>query len=184
MTMNRTIIPLLGGAGLLMATGIAPADSNWGSPSHSIDVMPVKNHLYQNECGICHFAYPPGLLPAQSWKNMMTSMNDHFGENAELDGETNSDLVDYLVSHSADNVHSRRSARIVSSLGNAPPLRITEVPYIQRKHNEIPGKLIHGNAQVRSLSNCTACHTRADKGFFSHKEVVVPGAGRWEWGFE
>ncbi len=39
-----------------------------------LDVAPVKNALYLEECGACHFAYQPGLLPSRSWKkNALTT---------------------------------------------------------------------------------------------------------------
>ena len=46
------------------------------------DVAAVENPLYQEECGSCHMAYPPGLLPGRSWEKLMTGLADHFGENA------------------------------------------------------------------------------------------------------
>ena len=55
----------------LAFTGIAIGDDDreeygfkkWFS-EHSLDVAPVKNERYKAECGSCHFAYQPGLLPA------------------------------------------------------------------------------------------------------------------------
>lgn len=32
----------------------------------------VKNVLWQTECGSCHVAFPPRLLPAESWRAMMS----------------------------------------------------------------------------------------------------------------
>ena len=40
--------------------------------ARSTGVAPVTNALYAEECGSCHFAYPPGLLPASSWQQVMT----------------------------------------------------------------------------------------------------------------
>jgi len=54
----------------------------WGG--NSADVAMVDNTLYQQECGSCHFAYQPGLLPARSWSTIMQGLDQHFGENAEL----------------------------------------------------------------------------------------------------
>ena len=178
--MNKTIVSLLGAGGLLLAAGSVLADDDWGWSRRGPDVAPVKNELYKSECGTCHFAYQPGLLPAQSWKKLMGSLADHFGENAELDSETQKQLTEYLVMHAAETSDTRRSAKILNSLGNEAPLRITDVPYIRYKHGEIPTRLIRGNDKVRSLSNCAACHTRADTGSFAEREIVVPGAGRWE----
>lgn len=171
---------LMVAAGLWLASGVALADDDWGWSRRGPDVAPVKNELYKSECGSCHFAYQPGLLPARSWQKLMGSLENHFGENAELDAGIRRQLTDYLVANAAEKSDTRRSAKILRSLGEESPLRITEVPYIRYKHNEIPMRLIRGNDQVRSLSNCAACHTRAETGSFAEREIVVPGAGRWE----
>lgn len=178
--MYKRILSLTGAASLLLAAGIVMADDDWGWSRRGPDVAPVNNELYLNECGSCHFAYQPGLLPARSWRKLMGSLADHFGENAELDSETQKQLTDYLTMHAAETSNTRRSAKILRSLGKETPLRITEVPYIHYKHREIPMRLIRDNAKVRSLSNCAACHTRADSGSYAEREIVIPGVGRWE----
>lgn len=149
--------------------------------SRSPDVAPVANGQYAAECGECHFAYPPGLLPERSWRKLMGSLEDHFGDNAELPVATRDTLTEYLVANSAEHAKHRRSEKIMRSLSaSATPTRITETPYIQRKHDEVPARHISGNEQVRSLSNCAACHARAEQGSFSEREIDIPGAGRWE----
>lgn len=157
------------------------ADDDWGWSRRGPDVAPVKNELYQNECGSCHFAYQPSLLPAASWEKIMGGLTDHFGENAELLEDTRTELTDYLVTNAADNVDGyRRSAKILRSLRGETPLRISETPYIRNKHDEIPARVFRTNTELRSLSNCAACHTRADSGSFAEREIDIPGFGRWE----
>ncbi|MDC4205361.1 MAG: diheme cytochrome c [Candidatus Manganitrophus sp.] len=151
-----------------------------GSASRSA-VIPVSNDLYTKECGACHLAYPPGLLPARSWERLMNGLSDHFGDNAELAPEDQSALTDYLVKNAADRSGQKRSAKVVRSLKNGEaPLRISEVPYIVRKHHEIPSRLIQGNPKVKSLSNCNACHKRAESGAFNEHDVSIPGHGAWD----
>lgn len=58
----------------------------------------------------------------------MGSLDEHFGENAELDQDTVKQLIGYLSEYAADKSTSRRSARIVQSLAGESPLRITLVP--------------------------------------------------------
>jgi hypothetical protein len=69
----------------------------------------------------------------------------------------------------------------MASLKGAAPLRITEVPYIRRKHHEIPERLIKANDKVKSLSYCDACHQQADKGSYDDDTVSIPGHGNWTW---
>lgn len=178
--MNKFTISLISGVIAALGVTSAFADDDWGWSRRGPDFTPVKNELYKSECGTCHFTYPPGMLPAQSWQKLMGSLSDHFGENAELDSATQQKLTEYLVKGAAENSETGRSAKILRSLGTDAPLRITDVPYIRYKHNEIPARLISGNPGVRSLSNCAACHTQADKGSFAEREIRIPGVGRWE----
>jgi hypothetical protein len=59
-------------------------------------------------------------------------------------------------------------------------LRITEIPYIRHEHDEIPDRLITGNAEVVSLSRCEGCHGGAVQGSFSENDIRIPGFGKWE----
>ncbi len=162
-------------------------DHEWGSSWFSwfsktrLDVAPVNNLAYREECGSCHFAFQPGLLPEKSWRKMMMELEDHFGDNAELDEETRKNLLDYLVANSADKSNYKRSKRIVGSLRQGEtPLRISDTVYFKRKHDEIPMRYVTDNKDVGSYSKCEACHTRAEAGSYNEHEVTIPGVGRWE----
>lgn len=147
----------------------------------SVGVAPVTSPLYKEECSSCHMAYPPGLLPARSWKKLMANLESHFGDNAELDTETFKTLSEFLLSNSADDSRYRRSRKIMRSLdANDTPIRISEIPYIKYKHDEIPPRLIERNKEVNSLGNCNACHQKAEQGLYSEHGVRIPGYGRWD----
>jgi cytochrome c553 len=147
------------------------------------EIAPVDNKQYQEECGACHFAYQPGLLPAKSWEKLLTkeALSKHFGENAELDSDALKVIHDYAIANAADKSYRKRSRKIAiaTEYGDAP-LRITEVRYIKRKHHEIPEKMIKGNKDVKSLSNCDTCHTQTGKGVFDSDTVKIPNYSDWE----
>jgi len=145
------------------------------------EVAPVNNALYQEECGSCHFAYQPGLLPEQSWIKIMSGLSDHFGDNAELGADTRRAIEEYLVSNCPDKADYRHSRRIMRSLTATPaPLRITDIPYIRHQHGEIPQRMISGNPKVATLSHCDACHQTIQSGSFSESHIRIPGFGRWD----
>jgi len=147
----------------------------------SVGVAPVSSPTYEEECSSCHMAYPPGLLPARSWKKVMAGLETHFGDNAELDEETFKNISDFLISNSADTSDYRRSRKIMRSLNSDDtPIRISETPYIKHEHDEIPDKLIKHNKKVNSLANCNACHSKAEQGLYSEHGVNIPGFGRWD----
>lgn len=132
--------------------------------------------LYVEECGGCHMPYPGQLLPAASWRKVMANLEDHFGENAELDAATSRSIEAYLV----DASHEGGYSKLFRNLGSRLPLRITELPYFVHEHDEIPSRLIEGNEKVRSLSQCNACHQGAERGYFDEDDVVIAGFGRWD----
>ncbi len=137
---------------------------------------------YKTECGACHFAYLPGLLPERSWRKLLSAagLAQHFGENAELPEARRTEIVGFLVANAADRVPFSLAKKIVASLPSGQtPLRITDVPYIRRKHREIPAKRLE-HPQVRGLSYCDACHRKADAGYFDDDGVDIPGYGRWK----
>lgn len=147
------------------------------------EVKPVTDQQYLKECGDCHFAYPPGLLPAKSWKKMLTAeaLKDHFGDNAELDKATLQTIHDYAVENAADKSYYKRSRKIaLATEEGEAPMRITEVRYIKRTHEDIPEKMVKGNADVKSLSYCNKCHTKADKGVFDEDTVSIPNYPDWD----
>lgn len=145
-----------------------------------MDFRPAEDPQYLEECGACHLAYPPGMLPAASWQRMMSGLEDHFGENAELDAETARQIADYLTAHGADRSSTGRAPHVARSLGSDAPLRFTETRYFLSKHDEIPRQFVVNNPEVGSFSRCEACHTGAERGNYDEHQVQIPGLDRWE----
>ena len=146
-------------------------------------VKPVADKQYQEECGACHFAYQPGLLPAKSWEALLNdeALRKHFGVNAELDSDTLKDIRDYAIKNSAGNSWYKQSRKIAAATEQGPaPLRITELRYISRKHHDIPEKMVKGNKDVKSLSFCDKCHTQAGKGVYDPDTVNIPHYPNWD----
>lgn len=137
-----------------------------------LDLTTVNNPTYTENCGACHFAYQPGLLPSGSWDKILKGLADHFGEAIELDPESMNTIDEYLKSHAADNSSAKLSGKIMKSIGSQAPLRITQVPYIQREHHEIKSSVFERES-IGSFSNCAACHTTAEKGIYDDDAVTI-----------
>lgn len=144
-------------------------------------VAAATDTLYLKECGSCHFAYQPGLLPSRSWDRVMEGLGEHFGTDASLDSADKQSILVYLQKNAADkSVNYKKSRKINESIAaTETPVAITKTRYFIQKHREIGRELIQ-QKEVKSLSNCMACHTKADKGSYSEREINIPNYGRWE----
>ncbi len=161
-------------AGLLMAGSQVVMASGDGT-----DFAPVTNAKYAKECSACHMAYQPGLLPERSWRKLMASLHDHFGDNAEISVADQQELTDYLVNNSAERAKYKRSAQMAHSIAKKEtPVQITKVPFFIREHREVANKE-RGNDKLKSLSQCEQCHQKANDGSYAESEINIPGAGRW-----
>lgn len=158
---------------LLLTAGNAVADA--------VLVEAVDDALYAEECSACHVAYPPALLPERSWRKLLSELDKHFGEDASLNETDRQKLLEYAVSHSAENSRSPLAKKILRSIpGKDTPLRVVDVPYIKREHREIPRRVLQDNPEVKSLSNCDTCHRNSKAGSFAEREILIPGYGRWK----
>ncbi|QKF83516.1 diheme cytochrome c [Halarcobacter ebronensis] len=144
-------------------------------------VAPVNNSLYIKECGACHFAYQPGLLPSNSWKKMMSNLESHFGADATLAQEDFVAISQYLEQNSAEKAYAyKRSYKIANSMrDDGTIIAISKTPYFIKEHKGIPKKYIEQES-VKGLFNCIACHTTAQKGIYSERDILIPNYGRWD----
>ena len=125
---------------------------------------PVTDPATLSECGSCHLAFPPSMLPAASWTRMMAELQDHFGDDASLDADTTAAITRYLVANAGDAGGYRRD--ILRGLPRgAAPQRITELPKWVHEHDEVSAAEWRAK-DVGSKVNCPACHIDADKGYF------------------
>lgn len=119
---------------------------------------------YEQECAACHIAYPPGMLPANSWRHILNDLDHHFGVNASLDSASVKQLECWLTAHAA------KASRVES----APPQdRITRSAWFVAAHDGVPASTWR-RPTVKSASNCAACHTRADRGNFDERYIRIP----------
>ena len=119
---------------------------------------------YQQECAACHIAYPPGMLPAASWRRLMDNLPRHYGTDASLDPETVKQLTAWLTAHAGTGKRTREEPA---------EDRITRSAWFIHEHDEVPAATWKLPA-VKSASNCIACHTRADQGDFNERFIRVP----------
>jgi len=140
-------------------------------PPLGIPTMPV-NQALQEECGACHWAYHPSLLPRASWAALMANLDDHFGEDATLPAAQVAEIAAFLDAYAAE-AWDTEAARRFANLAPNEPLRITATPYWVTKHDEVDAAAFAAPA-VKSKGNCIACHRDADGGRFDDQAIHIP----------
>jgi len=119
---------------------------------------------YRQECASCHVAYPPGMLPPESWQRLIDNLPRHFGTDASLDAASVKELSAWLTANAGTYKRVRA----------APPEdRITTSAWFERKHDEVPAAAWK-RPGVKSPANCSACHAQAQQGDFNEHNVRIP----------
>ena len=159
MTLRSPVLHAL--AGLVSALGLAHAAlAEGGNSRPRLPLLPS----YQQECGACHLAYPPGALPAASWQRIAADLPHHYGVDASLDPALTQELSAWLTAN----------AGTWKRVGAPPPQdRITRSAWFVREHGEVSAATWKLSA-VKSAAQCSACHTQAEQGDFNERNVRIP----------
>lgn len=135
--------------------------------SHTLKVdYSAQNAVFAKECGSCHMIYAPFLLPKKSWEIMMANLEDHFGDDASVDEETNKEILNFLRSNSAEQKGNKTAFNILKYAQNDQNIAITQNPYWIKKHRKIDEK-IFSKSDIKSKANCAACHKGIENGIIS-----------------
>jgi len=129
--------------------------------------------LYKTECSDCHIAYPTLFLPSASWNKLLNHLDNHFGDNAEVDAADLKDIKSYINSNNYDNssVKRRYGSRFDTS---GTPLRVTKTRFFKAIHGEVSDRYVSRNPAVKTFARCEACHRSAKNGSFDEDEVRIP----------
>jgi len=155
---------------IIIAAILAVGSVMWIKP-RGLTPMPI-NTSYSTECGDCHHAYHPSLLPEKSWNLIMAGLSDHFGEDASLDESTTNELTAYLKTYAAERWDSE-AANNLRWTSRSEPLSISASPYWVRRHQDIE-KTVFVQKTVGSKGNCIACHKDASSGRFDDQKIDIP----------
>jgi hypothetical protein len=162
----KTSLFLIASIAILAGSVLAEDHGNkYGGENRGKPLQPARlNAQWQAECGSCHIAFSPGLLPAASWRKMMSGLDKHFGSDASLTPEETRSITEFLVNNASNRWRAPTA-----------PLRISETAWFQSKHDshEIRPE-IWKRASVKTPANCAACHPGAAKGDFEEDRIRIP----------
>lgn len=118
---------------------------------------------WKAECGSCHLAYPAEMLPAASWRALMSGLDKHFGADASVDPATAVRITAFL----------EQNARRAPASSAPPVLRVTESSWFARKHRKV-SDAVWKRPTIKSAANCVACHAGAERGDYEDDNVRIP----------
>ena len=129
MSMKKLLSRSLVLCAVAVSTFTAQADeggllgARYGGEDRGKPLRPAQvSAKWQQECSACHLAFPPGLLPAESWSKLVAGLDRHFGVDASLTPAEAGEVGTFLTS----NASNRWSAKTA-------PLRITEIAPAQAR---------------------------------------------------
>ena len=144
----------------LVATAFLSITTSWADSYKG----PTPPAVYTQECGSCHLAFPPNLLPKASWQRVMHGLDKHYGSDASLDTATQKQIDTWLQNHGGQGKRAREEP---------PQDRITRSAWFERKHREVSAATFK-RASIKSPANCAACHRDAAQGDFDEDRVRIP----------
>lgn len=133
----------------------------------------ATNATYVRTCGACHAPYHPSLLPAASWRAVLSRLDNHFGmDNSKLSAADLVEIASFLATHPAEAWDTEAGVRFRTA-SPRKARRITATPAWQSLHARVPISWFT-RGSVGSKSNCSACHTDAASGRFADTKIAVP----------
>ncbi|MCR4378040.1 MAG: cytochrome b/b6 domain-containing protein [Rhodospirillales bacterium] len=140
-------------------------------PPSGLLTLPA-NKTYESECGDCHLPFHPSLLSSDSWKQMLENLDDHFGDDATISGDTLIEVTAYLTNYGGDKWDTEASNRF-NIVDPKAPYQITATPYWVRKHEGVDPNFFKLK-KVGAKSNCGGCHTDHYSGRFDDQKIKIP----------
>ena len=146
-------------AAIEAASGVARSDPEPPEPPGPLEPGNTGAPAEIRQCGECHMVFNSRMLPSRSWAAILSTMDDHFGEDAAIPKKDLGVIRDFLTSHAADSPDATfRERHFLSELlPNNTPLRITTTPWWNQVHADFNFDAVKHSA-VKSAANCLACH--------------------------
>lgn len=122
-------------AALLVAAAGAVAVAVASAPA-ATRVGPPVAEVWARECGDCHLAYPPSLLPGAAWERLLAEDADHFGESLALPPDVAAELRAVAAAGAAERAQNEFAARVAGE--DVADGQITRTRAWADAHAEVP----------------------------------------------
>lgn len=123
---------------------------------------------WRRECGSCHAAFPPALLTAPAWRQVLGTLERHYGSEASIDAPLAARIGAFLQA----NAGTAGRAAGPTPVAEARLPRVVDGAWFAREHRKIPAATL-ARPDVGGFANCAGCHAGADSGDFSERGLRV-----------
>lgn len=151
----------------------APADLQRRDEAQKAAETEMATQLWTRECGSCHLAYPPALLPARSWARMLEEQDKHFAEDLGLSKAMVAKLTQ--VANAPADAWGPWAISASAPAGQSPQ-RITELDRWREIHHRVPDERFKAKG-VGGKHDCGACHRDAASGIFHPRMIQTAKQG-------
>ena len=100
----------------------------------------------------------------------MSDLENHFGDDASLDFETNKNILAFLLKNSAETSTAEASFKFLQSIKNQDIIALSKTTFWGKTHKDV-SKEIFDNEKIKSKANCKACHTDIEKGLIEDENI-------------
>jgi len=151
----------------------APADAQRRDDAEAVAATANAAQPWTKECGSCHLAYPPALLPVRSWQKMLEEQDRHFGDDLGLSEAAIANLVKAATAPAP----SWGAWSIANGIAaSQAPQRITELDRWRAIHHRVPESRFKAKG-VAGKHECAACHRDAPSGIFHPRMIQIAKPG-------
>jgi hypothetical protein len=106
-----------------------------------------ENTLWRKECGACHLAFPPSLLGANEWQEIVSALDQHFGADASLDASVRQEILGWLQRQASLERTSARTEGLP---------RISTRDWFEARHRS--AIRLWNRGKIKTLADCGSCH--------------------------
>jgi len=100
----------------------------------------------------------------------MNDLENHFGDDASIDKESNERILSFLLRNSAETSTTEASWSFLNSINNKDIIAMSSSSYWKDTHKDIPNEF-YENKKIRTKANCKACHIDIEKGLIEDENI-------------
>ncbi|KIM11376.1 MAG: hypothetical protein KU37_07035 [Sulfuricurvum sp. PC08-66] len=130
------------------------------NPIYRVDAKVVAPQMAQN-CVECHIYYPPTMLPRDEWRAMMTNLEEHYGDDASVEEDSQAAMLAEYEAMTIDRVRFKEGRFNTS---------VTTTDYWKKEHKAFDEAYFKRHDLKKT--QCQKCHIHIEEN--SYNTTLMP----------